>query len=827
MELTRREFLKLLGITTASAAVGSLGASTLISVPDRVFERVITGPRIETWKNSICSLCPAGCGIRVRLIDGIPVRVLGNPLYPVNRGAVCPLAEAAIEDLFHPNRVQQPLKRVGLRGENRWEPIPWDEALETLTSRLQQLRQDGTPERFALITRNHNDLAGDLAARFLQAYGSPNDLVADDFRLLALPVQLSQQFDRVPAYDLAHTDYVLNFGADVLDEGPAPVRFNQLYAQLKNREENRPGTIVHLSSYMSRTAIQSSRWVPVNPGTLGALALSIAFVLIKDESYDRDFISRHATGFEDWRDASGNRHKGFKSMVLDEFYPERAAKITGVPAPTILKLARDFAAAPRALALAGSQAAFSSNGMYTAWAVYCLNALKGNFDKEGGVLFSKEMIDPRFPPVKLDSVARKGRKQPALTASEAAGAMKLPLQLPEQALPALASGGPYTIDTLMLYRANPLFESPNAREFEAALKSIPFIVSCTSIIDDTSRHADLILPTPSFLESWNISRTVPGMEFIHMGVQQPMLEPLYDTRDFGDVLLQISEKLGGTVAASLPWSSFVDYLKTYARAIYRSGQGTLVSESVRLSWISLLKKRGWQLFEYSTFEEFWEVLLEKGGWWDPGYEQSGTGRYLKTPSGKFEFISSYLKKEVQRWTRKAEQPQEAFAALKRKLELAGNEDKIYMPHYEPPRFSPSEADFPHHLLTFQQLVNVQGRGGHLALINELNGLYSRQYWHTWAEVNPKTAAKLGVKEDMPIRIISSHGQIVARAKLRPTVMPDTIVVPFGLGHAPSERFKEQIGANPYRIMSVETDPVSGIPSLISTRVRIEKTELVA
>jgi anaerobic selenocysteine-containing dehydrogenase len=111
-----------------------------------------------------------------------------------------------------------------------------------------------------------------------------------------------------------------------------------------------------------------------------------------------------------------------------------------------------------------------------------------------------------------------------------------------------------------------------------------------------------------------ISRSVPTVEFSHLGVQQPVIAPLYDTRHTGDVLLQIAQRLGGSVAAALSWADYKTYLQAHAKEIFNSGEGTIVSETVEFSWIEFLKKRGWQVFDYSTFDEFWEVLLEKGGW---------------------------------------------------------------------------------------------------------------------------------------------------------------------------------------------------------------------
>jgi anaerobic selenocysteine-containing dehydrogenase len=498
VEITRREFLKLLGISTAGVSMGVLAADSMLSVPDDVFKRAVAGPQVETWENSICSLCPGGCGIRVRLIDGIPVRVTGNPLYPINRGAVCPMAEAGVEALFHPERIKQPLKRTGARGEGQWQTISWEEALELVSGRLRQLRESGVPEKLAFVSRDYHDMMTDFVHRFMQAFGSPNSLLTSYGQINALPGLLTHGWDRPIAYDLINTNFVLNFGGNFLDEDPSPVRFNQIYSTLRSRKNSPRGRIVHIDSYMSRTAIQSSEWIPIKPGTMAALALGIAHVMIKDRSYDRDFVESRVFGFSNWQDSAGKWRQGFKSLVDEEYYPEKVADLTNVPAKKILELARDFAAAKPALAIAGGQAAAGTNSLYTLWAIYCLNALKGNFETAGGVLFPKDIkkFSPEEP--ERDQMAETGLQKPKVGQGERSHFSFAVDSLHELAR-TLRENDPTPIDTLILHRANPLFESTNQKELAAALQNVPFIVSCTPMMDETAAFADLILPDHVFL----------------------------------------------------------------------------------------------------------------------------------------------------------------------------------------------------------------------------------------------------------------------------------------------------------------------------------------
>ncbi|MFQ5630618.1 MAG: molybdopterin-dependent oxidoreductase [bacterium] len=821
MEISRRDFLKLLGVSTAAAAAGALGASAVFSVPDGVFERVTSGPRIETWKNSICSLCPGGCGIRVRLIDGIPVRVLGNPLYPINRGAVCPMAEAGVEKLFHPDRIKQPLKRTGKRGENQWQTISWEEALEIVANRLQSLREKKEPERFVVAALDNNDLVTDFIRRFMESYGSPNFLCISEARTFSLPHLLTQGFEKSPAYDIANTDYVLNFGADLLDEGPSPIRCNQLYAQLRSRREQARAKIIHFSPYMSRTAANSTSWIPIKPGTLAVLALSIAYVIIKDGSYDKEFITKNSFGFSDWRDPSGKVHKGFMTLVSEEYFPEKASGLTGIPAQKIVEIARDFAAAESALAISGGQAAAGTNTMYTLWAVYCLNALQGNFGKPGGVLFAKEMKGNFSPNAKVDGIARAGLAKPKI--GNVDGNKFAPAQDSiDNPLPALLENNPYAVDTILFHRMNPVFESTYQRDYAAALEKVPYIISCTSFMNETAVNADLILPEHVFLESWEISRNIPTVELRHLGVQQPAIEPLYDTRHVGDIFLQVGQRLGGDIASTLPWKNYKDYLQAYTQAVYKSGEGTIVSESVELSWIEFLKKRGWQVFEYSTFDEFWDVLLEKGGWWDPTALETQTRKWFKTRSGKFEFYSQTLRREMEKITGKNSENAEA---LHRRWKIEVRGDAIFLPHFESPRFTLEDINFPYHFLAYQMLTNIKGCGANLALLQELSGLHSREYWHSWVEINPETAERLGIHENDYVNIISPKGSLQAKAKILPMVMPEAIMMPFGFGHKPNGRLKTRNDENPYGIFAEDSDLITGLPSLLSTKVRIEKANV--
>ncbi|MFQ5824791.1 MAG: molybdopterin-dependent oxidoreductase [bacterium] len=822
MEISRREFLKYLGVASAGVTLSSLGCDTIWSVPDKIYEEVGGAPRIETWKTSVCSLCHGGCGIKVRLIDGIPVRILGNPIHPLNRGGICPMAEAGIEALFNPDRIKHPMKRVGDRGEDKWESISWEEAIELVVSHLRSLREKNETHKLAFFTGNTNNLLSSLIERFMEAFYSLNLFAFDENNFSTLTTYLTQGHKNPLAYHFKDIKLLINFGADLLDVGPSPIRFNQLYSELRNREDGQRVRIIHIDSRLSRTASNSHEWVPIKLGTMAALALGIANVVIKDGQYDKDFVKTNSFGFEDWKDRAGNFHQGFKALVEREYYPEKVAEITGVPASKIVELAREFGAEESALVLAGGQATNSSNGLYTSWAIESLNALKGNFKKDGCIFVLNDPPFAELPKVQIEGIASKEMNYPKLTE------LKGVFCFPEYAISYLPNRildkQPYPIEVLFLTQVNPVFNSVKQRDFIAALKEIPFVVSFSSFLDETSAYADLILPDHTFLEKHEVIYSIPMVDFSHLGIQQPVVEPFYNTRHVGDVILQIAQNLGGTIAASLSWSDYKEYIQSRLKGIYKTGAGTIFTERMDEAWLKYLKERGWQILEYTTFEEFWDVLLDKGGWWDPFPSKLDFRKLFDTPSKKFEFYSQILIQEVKSQLPGKDASEKEINLLLGKWNIAARGDLAFLPHYESLKFNNNESKFDLHLLTYNLITNLNGVGGNLPLIQELFGLLTREYWRSWVEVNPETARKYGISDRDIVKVTSPKGSLKLKVKLLPNVMPEVVHFPFGLGHKAYGRYAEGIGENPYEILLEDYDFLSGGSSLINTKVMVEKVK---
>jgi anaerobic selenocysteine-containing dehydrogenase len=513
--MDRRDFIKLTAVTGTGAALTACGN------PEHQLIRFVPEddivPGIAEWKPSVCPLCRAGCGMTVRVMDadfetvrngqaGVVTikaakKLEGQAEHPVNRGGLCPRGQAAIQITYHPDRLKAPMKRTGVRGSGEYREITWDEAIAELVSKL-----DGLTDRKALafVTRPRHSRRLELVAEFLSRFGAPPpigfELFGEDVLRRANAVSFGRP--QLPTLDLARAKFVISFGADFLGTWNSPVSQNAGYGDMRQGRVGSRATLVQVEPRMSLSGASADEWVPIKPGTEGVLALGLAHVLVANKSGNGD------------------------ARVLAEYAPDAVEKITGVAAKRIERLARHLGDLRPAVALIGGAPLAQTNGLFHALAVNTLNAVLGSVGQPGGMFFTPQ---PQ-----------------ALHVGQ-------PLTRSSQELRDLKA------QVLLLDDANPVFGSPKGWRVRDALAGIPFIASFGSFLDDTSVHADLILPDHSFLESWTDSLPESGSLVGVVNAAGPVMRPLYQTRATPDVLLDVSAKLKTPV--TLPWKSYDEMLQ--------------------------------------------------------------------------------------------------------------------------------------------------------------------------------------------------------------------------------------------------------------------------
>ena len=820
MELDRRNFIKFL--------VGGVAGIHLTPIPWKLTDDIAIWTQNWPWVpvppvgefnsvKSVCNLCPGGCGIEVRKTGPRAVKIEGRTDYPVNPGGVCPLGMGGLQLLYDESiRYTRPMKRVGPRGSNTFMDISWNEALSLLAERILTLRRQAKPESVAAIDGNHSgSTVSIMIERLLKAIGSPNYLrlpTAED--TFSIANALMQGTETPLAYDLENSDYILSFGSGLLEGWGAPGRVLNAWNLWHENSGKNKTRIVQIESRASNTASKADQWAAPKPGTEAALALGLAHVIVKEELYNKKFVKDYTFGFDDWNSSDGKHHTGFKTMLLTKYSPARVSEITGLDQKIIIALARDFAGAKAPLATVGKGKGTLNGSVFEFMAIHSLNALMGNINSPGGILVHEPIPLNELPQIEADPVAAEGLKNPRI---DQAGGNQYPFtdslinNLTETILKSKAS----PVDTLLVFSANPAYTLPDGGAFKKALKKVPFIVSFSPYQDETAYMADLILPDHSYLEKMDDIVWPSGLQYPLYGLSHPVVDPVYNTRNTGDVIIQLSKLIG--LKPAFPWSKFEDVLKARVKGLYDAGQGLVSYKDNSTPVWEKQKKGNFQKPDYSSFEDMWKKIKSEGLWYRPAHRYGGWETLFKTPTGKFEFFSTQIELAVYDNTKKAP----GKSAIK-ELGIAAKGDDVFMPHYDKPGSRKQNSSYPLTMLPYE-MINLAS-----SWIANPPFLYKTLFDNqlrkedSFAEINPKTASEYGVKNGDPIIIKSPAGEVRVRAHLFEGAMPGIVFLPLGLGHTAYDEFIRNKGVNPNDIISAGKDPLSGHPVWWDTPVKIIK-----
>ena len=455
----RRDFLKILGVTTAATAATGCSTDHVRKLIPYVASPDSTVPGVSNYYASTCRECATSCGILVETRDGRALKIEGNPNTELNRGALCAKGQSALQGLYNPDRFRSPMARKN----GALVAVTWDEALQTLASRLGEVRSKGQAANAVFINQHEIGSFPAFLDSWLKDYGMPAHISYDaDAPASAIASNKNAYGVAWPTLDFDAASLIVSFGADFLDGWGPNVPLQLAWADARAKIEGAPRAI-YIGARRSLTGLNADSWIACRPGSELAI---IQFL-------------------------RGNK------PVAD------AAAASDVTAETLDALKKEIAGARRSLLLAGGNAADST---LVAMEVSEFNKALGNVGitiKPAQPLGVFERLDPTSA---VYNVADR----------MIAGAVPL----------------------LFVRGANPVHTLPKSVKFAEGLAKVGFKVSFTSVPDETSELADLVLPDHHSLESWGDAE--PTANTLHL--QQPAMEPVFNTRATADVLMDVARK---------------------------------------------------------------------------------------------------------------------------------------------------------------------------------------------------------------------------------------------------------------------------------------------
>lgn len=756
---------------------------------DRVVDRVVPGG---------CNICFNCCSTKFHFSGGTLVQITGNEEDPVLKGKVCPKSQLTVQLYNNPDRLTRPLKRVGPRGENRFEPISWDQALDEIATKLSATRKVYGPEALAIFagTRTGIITKSGFIHIFSQMWGTPNVEGTDPFCAASKNVAFKLTQGRIGAGnsftpdDIGSARMYLYIGDNQAETRPV------YFGMVNDWRIRNNARMVVVDPRLTATATKSDRWLPIRAGTDMALGLSMIHHIFSRGLHDQRYCEAWVEGWEQWRD-----------FIFEQGYtPQWAAGITDIAAAEIERLAEEVAQADGCVIFASRGVNQHTNGTQTNRVLMFLAAMTGNWGRKGGAYFNMSAAVPLSAEAPLD-------RQPGF-------AQPMVRRNPTGWTEAMRTGRPYPIKALIACN-NPLANWPDQTETRKAFEALDLVVHIELFANETSAFADYVLPAASGIEKGDIGRANDDRRIVWI---DRMIDPPGEAKSDDWIWVELGKRFG-----------FQDVLQEkYKDPAVFWDEMCIDNDELRGCTQARLHAVPYRWVRYPVASEDApeQETLYLEGTSAIGYP----GKRFPTSSGKLEFCNEELEQKFKAVGLSA-LPQ--FYSEREQLidlpyvALSGGDDivELISPFNDVPTacvrgtiLAPT-SDTPSYQL--------RQRGFDLELVT---GRPAAPHFHSWThyfwqaqemwpdlyvQLHPTRAHCLGIEDGDLVAIETAHGGIEAVAWIYSGIRESTVFVPIGWG--------ERQPFHPWRSVNFLTDkhqrdPVSDQTNLKSLlcRVRLVK-----
>ena len=547
--MNRRNFLK----WTTGGAVGA-GVVTATShfvpllhpAPERAGIERLEVP-------TTCEMCVNKCSLIAVVENGVIRKLNPNPASPRSRGMLCARGNAGIQQVYDRSRIKKPLIRAGERGEGKWRPASWDEAWDFAAARLSAIKEKYGPQ--STLWSSTESFQEVFFKNLGLSFGSPNIVRHPTLCLASVNLAYSLTFGTVPSFDVLNARYIIMSGANRLESFITPDTMDLIDSTLERKSR-----LIYLDPRFTITASKADEWFPIKPGTDLAFMLAMLNVIIGENRFDKEFVSSYTVGFDQLAEH------------VKPYTPEWAETETEIPSRDIARIAREFSdAAPRAFFYAGRRSSWYRDDFQTRRAQAILNAVSGNWDRQGGMVPNGKISLGEFPIFPWDDPVAPRVDEMETNFPLAAKGDGAYLKLRENVL----AGKPYPVKAWMIHKQDPMSALPEQAKTIAMLQQMDFVGVIDIAMSDTAWYADVIFPESTYLERQDPAEVMSGLSPVVV-FRQPVIKPLHDTKPTLEIVqglarrLNLSQYFDFTMdqwvreqVKELPLESPLDYLKKH------------------------------------------------------------------------------------------------------------------------------------------------------------------------------------------------------------------------------------------------------------------------
>jgi anaerobic selenocysteine-containing dehydrogenase len=703
------------------------------------------------------------CGVVIEHADGQILSIKGDKDDPFSQGHICPKA-VALKDLQEdPDRIRRPIKRVG----QEWVEISWDEAFTEIEQQLKRIRKAHGDDAVGVYVGNptaHNTGAMLMLGPFLASLNTRNRFSATSVDQLANMLANLKMFGHqalFPIPDLDRTDFLLMLGANPAASNGSLMSAGNVMKRITGIRE-RGGRVLVIDPRRTESAEKIGEHWFIRPGTDVFLLAAMVNVLFAERLTDLRHLQGMTDGVETLRQA------------LADFTPEAVADITGIAAQDMRTLVRDFATAGRAVCYGRIGTSVQEFGGLSTWLIYCINILTGNLDREGGAMFTHPAIDI----VGLSAGIAALRGSYDTYRSRVRDLPEFGGELPVAALAEeIWMPGEGQIRALITHAGNPVLSTPNGRQVEQALASLDFMVAIDIYLNETTRHASIILPPTGPLEHGHYDIALNAVAVRNVArYSPPLYNPPHDSRHDWQILLELIVRLNSR--------------NTFERGLWRGLQVIVERMGLEglLDWLISMGPKGYRLGVLSRADHLLNEFLLSG----------------KLYQGAKKVLSGWVDKRVGlqsllEATALFSHQQQGLNLKKLKAHPHGMDLGALQPSFparlctDGKRIALTPPEYLADLARARQRLSEGLDPESLLLIGRRHVRSNNSWLHNshrlvkgknrcTVMLHPDDAERLGIENGAAVRVASGVGVIELPAELTSDIMPGVVSVPHGFGH---------------------------------------------